>query len=194
VFTPPGIVPRSRAGATSRRFLLATLGRCWNCGETMYAVTSTYKRVDGTRARNYMCGHVKNGTGLCDAPSVPAELVDSYVLKHLGDFTDAADRWLHELGSDRQGAEAAAERALADAEAARDELAAGITKLEARYAREDDLDAPKAEACCRSSDASAPSSRARSAPSRAPPTSSPPSGAPSPATSSRARTAGSRTG
>ena len=58
----------------------------------MYSVTSTYKRVDGTRARNYVCSHVKNGTGLCKAPSVPAQRVDGYVLEHLSSFTDAAAR------------------------------------------------------------------------------------------------------
>lgn len=86
-------------------------------------------------ARNYVCSHVKNGTGLCNAPSVPAQRVDGYVLEHLSSFTDAAARWLHELGFDRQGAEAAAERALA-----------GVTRLAARYARQQDLDTPRAEA------------------------------------------------
>jgi hypothetical protein len=43
----------------------------------MNPVTSTYKRKDGTRARSYMCKHVKAGTGLCDATSVRAEPVDA---------------------------------------------------------------------------------------------------------------------
>ena len=112
----------------------------------MYSVTSTYKRVDGTRARNYVCSHVKNGTGLCNAPSVPAQRVDGYVLEHLL-LLHRCRRTLAARARLRPpGAEAAAERALADAEATRDALAAGVTRLAARYARQQDLDTPRAEA------------------------------------------------
>jgi hypothetical protein len=72
---------RAKTGRPSRRFLLATLARCSRCGGGVYSVTSTHGRKDGTRRRLYMCGEVKEATGMCDAPTMPAELVDGYVCR-----------------------------------------------------------------------------------------------------------------
>jgi DNA invertase Pin-like site-specific DNA recombinase len=134
---------RSAAGRTaaggrpSRRYLLATLARCGRCGGSMYARTSTYRRKDGSRARHYDCEHYAGGTGLCDV-SVPAEAVDAAVLQHLPRYVAAAERWLSDLGTDRQGAR---DQALALVAAAERRLREADTRIEAlgdRYEAEPD--------------------------------------------------------
>jgi DNA invertase Pin-like site-specific DNA recombinase len=104
-------------GRPSRRYLLATLARCGRCGGSMFARTSTYRRKDGTRARDYQCEHYAASTGLCDF-KVSAELMDAAVLEHLPRYVAAAERWLAELGDDREGARDRAQ-ALVDAAARR---------------------------------------------------------------------------
>src|SRR5438093_1190030 len=39
----------------------------------------------------------ERGCGASDAVALPAEAVDAYVLAHLGNFADAAERWLRDL-------------------------------------------------------------------------------------------------
>jgi hypothetical protein len=50
-----------------------------------------------TRQRTYVCGHVQDFTGLCHAPRIDAELVDTHVInglqRYLGDF----EAWLEQL-------------------------------------------------------------------------------------------------
>jgi site-specific DNA recombinase len=139
---------RAAGGRPSRRFLLATLACCGRCGGRMYSRTSTYRRKDGTRARRYECAHNVDGTGLCDAPPVDALAVDACVLERLPRFLEAAERWLQELGSDRQSAEA---RGRADLEAAERRLRDIRTRVEGLADRyqleaETDLMTSKAEA------------------------------------------------
>jgi DNA invertase Pin-like site-specific DNA recombinase len=131
---------RAQAGRPSSRFLLATLARCGKCGATMYSRTSTYRRKDGMRGRTYLCAHVVDGTGLCDAPSQDAARIDEQVLERLPGFIEAADRWLREMGSDRQHAEARADREPVVSEQRVGELEARVAGLTDRYAMEAETD------------------------------------------------------
>jgi site-specific DNA recombinase len=139
---------RAAGGRPSRRFLLATLAHCSRCGGRMYSRTSTYRRKDGTRARFYQCGHVGDATGLCDAPNVPAAAVDEQVLERLPRYIEAAERWLRELGSDRQRAEGLARAEVDRAERDVRERRARVSSLADRYQleAEGDLSTAKAEA------------------------------------------------
>jgi hypothetical protein len=139
---------RAAGGRPSRRFLLATLARCSRCGGRMYSRTSTYRRKDGTRARVYQCAQMVDGTGLCDAPPVPAAAVDAQVLERLPRFVAAAEDWLRELGSDRQRAEGLARADLERAERDVHDRRARVASLADRYQleAEGDLTTAKAEA------------------------------------------------
>jgi hypothetical protein len=112
----------------------------------MYSRTSPYKRKDGTHARAYMCAHVVNGTGLCDAPPLEATAVDAKVIAHLPSYIEQAERWLRQLGSDRTGARTRAEDALKMAEQRARALRSRIDRTSGRYASEDDPASAKAEA------------------------------------------------
>lgn len=127
----------ANAGRPSRRYLLATLTRCWKCGGKVYAVTSTYRRKDDTRQRLYMCGEVHRGTGLCDAPSRDATVVDAAFIDRLPRFIDAAEGWLAELGHDRTS-EANARAALDAADAEARAIRERVARDEDRYDHEDD--------------------------------------------------------
>lgn len=61
---------RARAGRPSTRYALAKLATCDRCGARMYSQTSPYKRRDGTQQRSYVCGNVRDSTGVCDEPSL----------------------------------------------------------------------------------------------------------------------------
>jgi hypothetical protein len=109
---------------------LARLAVCGRCFEVMRPVTSTYRRKDGSRHRKYVCRHVRDGTGLCDAPAIDAELIDTHVVnelhRYLGDFETWREQLLSGYANER-------ERIRQEVEAARADLA----EQEARVDRTD---------------------------------------------------------
>ena len=50
----------------------------------MYTRTQAAGRV-------YVCSNRRQGTGLCDAPVIPAELIESHVLRHLDSFVGSVE-------------------------------------------------------------------------------------------------------
>ena len=61
-----------------------------------------YSRADvGSQLRRYVCREVRGCTGLCDAPPVPAELVETHVLNHLDVFVGSVEDWLREKASEQ---------------------------------------------------------------------------------------------
>jgi DNA invertase Pin-like site-specific DNA recombinase len=72
-------------GRPNSRHALAGLARC-KCGDLMRTKISPYRRKDGTQRREYVCRHVAECDGTCDAPRVDAELVDRQVISHLRGF------------------------------------------------------------------------------------------------------------
>jgi hypothetical protein len=122
-----------QAGAPARRHLLARLAVCAECGERMYAVTSPYRRKDGTKARQYVCHAYKFGTGLCDAKPVNAEVVDTAVMESLHDVLPDFEAWIAAI-EDRHADERARLAQLVEkAEAERDRQEANVGRHERRY-------------------------------------------------------------
>ena len=57
------------------------------CGSTLYTRRQAVGRV-------YVCANRRQGTGLCDAPPIPAELIESHVLRHLDCFVGGVEDWI----------------------------------------------------------------------------------------------------
>jgi DNA invertase Pin-like site-specific DNA recombinase len=100
---------RRPKGPPHRNHALAGLAICGRCLErnfaTMRPITSTYRRKDGSRRRTYVCRHSVDCTGLCDAPPIDAELVDThaiaYLQRFLGDFETWHEQFLSGYASQR---------------------------------------------------------------------------------------------
>jgi DNA invertase Pin-like site-specific DNA recombinase len=131
---------RSPKGRPTTNHMLAGLGVCGRCGERMSSITGTYRRKrDGGRARTYMCANVRHATGLCDAPSINAEVVDAHVAEHLERLFVDFDAWAASLTARRDDA-AGHLAALIESEAGRlRELDRKISKLTRAF--EDAVDA-----------------------------------------------------
>lgn len=99
-------------GRPNSRHLLAGLATCERCGDLMRPTVSTYKRKDGTHARHYECRHVKDGTGLCDAPKVDAEVVDAAFASHLESFFIDFEAWAAAMGAQRETDRTAVEQSV----------------------------------------------------------------------------------
>jgi hypothetical protein len=78
----------------------------------MYAVTSPYVRKDGTKQRSYVCASVRDATGLCDAPKIPAEVVDRAVVDQLRHLFIDIESWQREVAQGIETQAAAVERVL----------------------------------------------------------------------------------
>ena len=97
----------------------------------MFAITSTYRRKDGTRARQYLCRGYHNSDGTC-AVKVDAEAVDTAVIERLPRLMPDFDEWIAQI-EDRHAAERdrldqERDRAVADAT-----RSAGSSKPEDRW-------------------------------------------------------------
>ncbi len=80
-------------GRPAQNHALARLARCGRCGERLYAVTSNYRRKDGSRARSYVCHSYQFATGTCDAKPIDAELVDAAVIAGLDSLLIDFEGW-----------------------------------------------------------------------------------------------------
>lgn len=96
---------RNPAGRPSTRYVLARLARCARCGEGMYAITSTYRRKDGTQARHYTCPSYADSTGGCDQRPIDATLIDTAIIDHLAGFFLDFDAWHRSVLAARQTAD-----------------------------------------------------------------------------------------
>ena len=91
-----------RPGPPHRNHALAGLALCGRCiiagrDEVMRPVTSTYRRKDGSRKRTYVCRHVHECTGVCDAPPIDAELIDTHVVNELQRYLGDFEAWREQL-------------------------------------------------------------------------------------------------
>jgi DNA invertase Pin-like site-specific DNA recombinase len=93
---------RKHEGRPVGRYALAKLAVCGRCGDRMYAVTSPYRRKDGTRARHYVCANYRDATGACDQPKMRADLVDRAMIAHLDSFFLDFDAWTEQATSARR--------------------------------------------------------------------------------------------
>lgn len=101
-----------QSGRPSTRYACWNLAECGVCGSRMRCVT-THKRKDGTRKRIYRCRHQHQQTGLCNAPDVAAEVVDSWIVGDLSNLVLDMDQVFHAMARD-----GAAERVAVEAELA----------------------------------------------------------------------------
>jgi len=116
------------------RHLLAGLATCGECGETMFAITSGWRRADGSRARAYVCRNVHARAGTCAAPRVNAEVVEPVFVDHLRSFGLDFDGWL-----DAQRGHRAEERAAVEAGMALDREALATVERREGLVRADYL-------------------------------------------------------
>ena len=102
----------------------------------MFSVTSSYRRKDGSRARQYVCRGYHFSDGTCDL-RVDAEAVDAAVLERLPRIMPRFDQWIGQI-EDRHAAE---RKRLEDdcdrARAERDRLARRLAKCQATWAELD---------------------------------------------------------
>jgi DNA invertase Pin-like site-specific DNA recombinase len=96
-------------------FVLRGIAFCKSCGGTLYTRTARGRRT-------YICRNRRQGTGLCEAPTIPAELLESHVLRHLDSFTGSVEDWIAERLADRDQDRRAREAAVERARAQLDEL------------------------------------------------------------------------
>ena len=83
-------------GRPNKNHLLAKMATCVRCGEPMRAITSSYRREDGKRRRKYRCANVADQTGLCDAPSIDADLIEGSVVDNLRGLIVNLEEWMRQ--------------------------------------------------------------------------------------------------
>ena len=122
----PVQVAKRRSGRkpADESFFLRGIARCSSCGATLY--------TEHRGTRRYICGGRRRGTGLCSAPPIPAKLIESHVLRHLGAFVGSVEDWLTERVNERQD-----ERREREAACAR--MRAKLTDLERLRERASDV-------------------------------------------------------
>lgn len=91
-----------RGGRPTANYVLSKIAVCARCGGNIYCFTAPYKRVDGSRARTYVCREVHAATGVCDAPQINAEPLDALICASLDTMFDRYEQWL-DLASDDGG-------------------------------------------------------------------------------------------
>jgi site-specific DNA recombinase len=103
----PAQVAKRRGGRKPRddSYFLRGIAFCGSCGAAMYTRLQRGKRV-------YVCANRREGTGLCSAPVIPAELIESHVLRHLDSFVGSVEGWLAERVDERRRERRERERAL----------------------------------------------------------------------------------
>jgi DNA invertase Pin-like site-specific DNA recombinase len=96
----PTLGPRRRPAGRrpAEDYLLRGIAVCGRCGATMY----TRNLASG---RHYICRHVRQASGLCDLPAIPAAIPEGDLFHHLDRFVQDARGWL-----EQQAGKANAER------------------------------------------------------------------------------------
>jgi site-specific DNA recombinase len=120
-------------GRPAQNHALARLAVCGRCGERLYAVTSSYRRKDGSRSRSYVCHGYKFATGTCDAKPISADLVDAAVIAGLDTLLVDFDAWRQHI---EEGQSVERDRLVGEVERARHAYDAQVvrtTKVESRW-------------------------------------------------------------
>lgn len=126
---------RRAKGRPNANHLLAKLAVCGRCGQPMFCRTSSYRRkLDGGRARSYICREVAEGTGRCGALVVDAEMIEPKIVAHLERYLIDFDAWLHGMTSQSQGDYDRLEAMVSDEQSTHGRHAATVTMMSERYA------------------------------------------------------------
>lgn len=124
-------VQRRKGGRkpTDPSYFLRGVAFCGKCGAALYT-------RDQAAGRVYVCANRRQGTGLCDAPAIPAGLIEANVLNHLDVFVGSVEQWLSEQVNARHAEHkarmAAVERerqALADLDRQREQHMAAYSRM-----------------------------------------------------------------
>ena len=127
----PAAVHRRKGGRSPAHdsFILRGVLFCLECGAPMHARTLAHGRA-------YTCRAVRQAEGTCDAPHVPAELIERHVLDHLSTFIGSVESWIIEQVDQREDeheqrldAIKRERRKLAELDASRERHFAQYTKL-----------------------------------------------------------------
>jgi site-specific DNA recombinase len=101
-------------------FILRGIAFCRPCGAPFYT------RAD--HGRRYQCRDARRGTGLCDAPPIPADVLERHVLNHLDTFIGSVEGWLREQAAELSVAQHQREAAI-------DDKRKTLAKIQTRRAR-----------------------------------------------------------
>ena len=103
----PASVSHGRGGREPKAdFPLRRLAFCSECGEPVYSIVHHGKRL-------YRCKASLRYTGCCEAPPIPADLVEEHVLNHLELFLgEDLETWIGERMAERSGERTALEKAV----------------------------------------------------------------------------------
>lgn len=116
-----------RVGRPNENHALARLGVCGVCGGRMNAITSTYRRKDGTKARRYQCANYTVSNGMCSSKPIDATSVDAAVIAALDTLMVDFDAWRTQI---EQGQASERKRLRLEVDRASDALAAQLHKAE----------------------------------------------------------------
>jgi hypothetical protein len=86
---PVAVQARKGGRPAADAYLLRGLAFCAWCDEPLY----TRSLAAG---RHYVCAAVRDARGTCDAPKIPAELVERAVIEHLHGFIGDVEAWVAE--------------------------------------------------------------------------------------------------
>jgi site-specific DNA recombinase len=127
---------RRPTGRPPSNHALARLAFCGQCGQRMYAITSPYKRKDGTRRRTYKCGNAQFATGMCTAAPIDAEPVDRAVISNLDRYLGDYDAWRTQIETAQHAERASLSRGVEAARKDLTDLQTRVEKIEADYERQ----------------------------------------------------------
>jgi hypothetical protein len=103
----PATVQRRKGGRRAADdYLLRGIAFCGRCGHSLYSRPYA-------AGRHYICGNVRQATGICDAPRIPAKYLERGVVEHLSNFFLDVEAWIAEKAQERGKVREDAERALA---------------------------------------------------------------------------------
>jgi DNA invertase Pin-like site-specific DNA recombinase len=119
----------------TQRHLLAGLGRCGRCGSPMHAFANS-PRADGTRSRGYRCAAATDAAAVCDAPRIPAEIIERPFLAQLDALAVDLDGWIRERAGALEADRGAVAKSVEAAEGEVARLAAEADRVRGDYRRQ----------------------------------------------------------
>lgn len=84
---PVAVAARKGGRKSPEEYFLRGIAKCSRCGAPLY----TRPLAAG---RHYKCANSRQATGLCDAPAIPANVLEARTLDHLRDFRLDVEQWL----------------------------------------------------------------------------------------------------
>ena len=100
---PVAVQARKGGQKSPEEFLLRGIAHCGRCGASLYARSYA-------KGRHYLCANVRQATGLCDAPAIPASVLEARTLEHLHQFKFDVERWVSERVAEGRTERAVLER------------------------------------------------------------------------------------